>query len=194
LALWARSHWVEDEIIFARANKRLWWLRTYPGHLWIEVAAGWPCEERLRWFRSGDGRRMRPSIFYPGSSPSDNWTNWQFFGIHGFRSSWFTERYVNNGRAKWTMRLEDSEIYGRSEFNPPAVEQIPIRYSGVALPFWMPAVLFSIPPGLWAGARIVGNLRRRRRMRLRRCLSCGYDLRGSGEKCPECGEPVEAKE
>jgi len=55
--------------------------------------------------------------------------------------------------------------------------------------FWFvvfPAYLFAVPFGaalLWSGLR-TGSRRRRRR-----CLSCGYDLRGlPGGPCPECGK------
>jgi hypothetical protein len=32
---------------------------------------------------------------------------------------------------------------------------------------------------------------RRRRWRADLCPGCGYDLRGSAEKCPECGTPIQ---
>lgn len=38
--------------------------------------------------------------------------------------------------------------------------------------------------------RVVAAQRKRERQSwfyLSKCLGCGYDLRGSGERCPECG-------
>ncbi len=104
--------------------------------------------------------------------------------------SWFTNRFVNDGRAKWEVRVEDLERYGEVEFNPPAVELVPIRYSAVVMPLWMSVALFSIAPMALVGPRIVKGVRRRRRMKLGLCLGCGYDVRGMTDRCPECGEPL----
>jgi hypothetical protein len=51
---------------------------------------------------------------------------------------------------------------------------------------------------LGAGVLLVGYVvlawrrarERRRRWRQDLCPQCGYDLRGSAEKCPECGRPI----
>ncbi len=60
-------------------------------------------------------------------------------------------------------------------------------YWNLAIPFWIPVSLFSIIllPSL------VQSYRRRKRKKLGLCLKCGYDLRGSTKRCPECNTPIE---
>jgi hypothetical protein len=54
------------------------------------------------------------------------------------------------------------------------------------VPLWAIAIVSAILPGWW-----VVRYRRRRLVRQRQaanlCLRCGYDLRGSAGRCPECG-------
>ena len=54
-----------------------------------------------------------------------------------------------------------------------------------ASPFWALILLFAAA----AAIPVVGPLRRRRRLRRGLCETCGYDLRASPERCPECGTP-----
>jgi hypothetical protein len=59
----------------------------------------------------------------------------------------------------------------------------------VAVPFWFPAVA-SI--AALAVARRAGKRRRAARVRLDDlCPACGYDLRATPDRCPECGREAE---
>ncbi len=51
------------------------------------------------------------------------------------------------------------------------------------VPFWFLAAMFLVLP-VW---RMVSLVRIRRRTRTHRCLKCGYDLRATPDRCPECG-------
>ena len=53
----------------------------------------------------------------------------------------------------------------------------------VLIPHWVLALLSAVLPAAWA----VGRWRRRRTIAAGRCATCGYDLRATPEKCPECG-------
>jgi hypothetical protein len=50
-------------------------------------------------------------------------------------------------------------------------------------PFWFLAAVFLALPATWA----LGLIRTRRRSRENHCGGCGYDLRATPERCPECG-------
>jgi len=59
-------------------------------------------------------------------------------------------------------------------------------YWFVILPLWMPTLLFGAI--LWLPHH---RLRKRRKLGL--CVKCGYDLRGSTDRCPECNTLIETR-
>ena len=61
--------------------------------------------------------------------------------------------------------------------------QVPTPAQYVRLPWWLLAALTGAIPA----ARVLSAYRRRGRQRAGRCGRCGYDLRASPDRCPECG-------
>lgn len=63
---------------------------------------------------------------------------------------------------------------------------------GTIIPLWMPHLLLSAPP-LWCVARWLQSRQKRRLIGQQRCPRCGYDLRATPDRCPECGAVPEVK-
>jgi predicted amidophosphoribosyltransferase len=55
--------------------------------------------------------------------------------------------------------------------------------SAVVFPYWTMVALFIVGPFVWA-VRVRRLMTRRRLMC---CVNCGYDLRATPDRCPECG-------
>ena len=68
---------------------------------------------------------------------------------------------------------------------PPFAKVVATRATAVMFPHWAGALVFSVLPAI-AGVRWLRR-RRRRVAELGLCRVCGYDLRATPERCPECG-------
>jgi hypothetical protein len=106
-----------------------------------------------------------------------------------FNSATGNSRLWSWGLASWGQMMD----HGHHVLGIGIVHKAGIQYAGhtetidgVMVLHWLVAAAAMPVPILW--------IARRRRERLRRerglCMKCGYDLRGSVERCPECGAPA----
>jgi hypothetical protein len=63
------------------------------------------------------------------------------------------------------------------------------RFSAILLPYWALVVVLAILASGVGRAAWTGRHRRRHGL----CIACGYDLRASTGRCPECGKGIPAK-
>lgn len=96
---------------------------------------------------------------------------------------------------KWSIEFNRYRPFraptGRSWWKPITVREETMLYHGraIILKLWFLAVMTSALPACWT-IRVVPKVRARLRIRSIRCASCGYDLRASQARCPECGTPI----
>ena len=90
--------------------------------------------------------------------------------------------------APMTMFLGFGAIWSPADRTLPP-DMMPSDLLILVVPYWGVCLLSGILPAIWLplAAR---RFRRARRLRRGRCVACGYDLRASGDICPECGRSV----
>jgi hypothetical protein len=74
--------------------------------------------------------------------------------------------------------------YERAQYIPLARNAKPIGYLTLMMPHWFLVALFAIAPSIELRRRIKAS---RRRSGFGICRKCGYDLRATPDRCPECG-------
>ena len=103
-------------------------------------------------------------------SPSHAWQPAPWIGNAGSTLAW----------PRWTWKMPSHNTIAATGFLGSTI------VNEVRLPYWLLTLSAGILPGFWCWRRWKAN----RRQKAGLCLICGYDLRASPERCPECGTPV----
>lgn len=167
-ALWVRSHWVCDSVesqsLVPVGSGRYRFSDT-------AIALGTDYAVVTRQVEEGTG--MQPYDPLPAGWVWSRDPPPPPVARHTWRSRWFG----------WVMGFSFS--YGHSAPHPPDGEYF-YNFQAV-IPDWSLVLAAGLLPAWWA----VRRLRRcRRPVSAQVCIRCGYDLRGTPERCPECGALV----
>jgi hypothetical protein len=138
-------------------------------------ATGWPFQQRWAWER--DGRTARPTF-----DVTPRTRGGPVLGVE-WADGWVDLRTAGTASAgEWL--LPESRFYVFTASTGPS--------SLLSTTYALPIAAAAIPPLLWLPRWAWRRARTRRWQNAGRCTSCGYDLRRSGERCPECGAPTRA--
>jgi len=131
------------------------------------------------------------------------WVNsrWSFVNVsdpHSVRCSIRSNNLVFEYQASSLFISADRKAAFEYELAPPynsreGLKKCVFRFPGgelyaanIALPHWLLLITAATTPAV----DLVLLCRRRRKQQLDLCRKCGYDLRASPERCPECGTPI----
>ena len=179
--VWARSYWMTDRLALSAPvsgvhdQARLLLIGSEGGG--IDVRA-----ERIHFLRSPDAARF--------VSEHPSYLGFQA-GAYPILETWVSPEVPNRAGFAFHREAVTESILGVR--GPMSIGDKPIdRWTSSELiaPIWPLELLLALPPTF-----ALIRWRRRRNARLSgMCKGCGYDLRGTPQRCPECGLDVATKQ
>ena len=194
VALWVRSYWVQDEVRHSSAC--LWRAVSARGGLFVE---------RL-WLYERYGAVRNTYLSSPPyiETPLDYWDS-ESSGPRPARRWQWNRRHFSANLAAWFVHLSMTNrplwhfpfwpTAGRTQLvagtslttsDPGHTTEHWLIGHEAWVPYWLAAAIFAVLPAIHVRRRLLLWRTRARRL-AGLCPRCGYDLRASPGRCPECG-------
>ncbi|MGB7158498.1 MAG: hypothetical protein WBD40_10565 [Tepidisphaeraceae bacterium] len=179
IALWARGYFARDGLWYTPDSTR-YGLHSYRGRIWAWTLTVAPGPTAMVWTSPA---KMRAGFVW--DSAPDSWYD-QFIG---FRKGPDLDRDFLNapslGGPAGKQFLGLRYVHNDAWFPLAQLQQgyPAARSRALFVPHWMIALLTALLPAAW----LARSARARRRRRRGHCSACGYDLRATPGRCPECG-------
>jgi hypothetical protein len=162
-ALWVRSRWATDSLSFAHYPAYY-----YEPHAPPERLPDGMCFHTCFFENTTDCISVQWNAVHLEADPSSETKHYDRSDPGPFSVIWGDDRTGSLGRAGLHLAFWRSPV---------------LTGWTIGLPHWLILLLTGLIPG----RKLIGALRRRRRALRAVCVNCGYDLRATPDRCPECG-------
>jgi hypothetical protein len=190
--LWLRSYWFEDNPGYGRARRGMWCVSD-GGNICIACATVAPHTGNFCQYMDEKGNV--PTMTTPrtwGSSVSAahflilDQSLWRIGTLSSPKPtySWHRFEFV---RHQWQSK---EFMFTPLHFMPTGTTgRAWMTLTAVTVPYWAACVLLALLPATWVAQLWSRALYCSHGL----CRSCGYDLRATPDRCPECGRVVTTK-
>ena len=170
--LWSERGTVRRHVTYARAGERMW--STWSDEAAIETLSAdpWPGGDGFGVARSSPAHRGPEPILFV--DPTIQYKERLTVSL-----SWGTGRTLVNEDG--SVRLVQPGTWPGGRYSPQ------IDWFCLDVPYRTAAAATGSLPLAWLAVFAAGRVTRRRRRAAGLCARCGYDLRASADRCPECG-------
>jgi hypothetical protein len=196
VVLWVRSYWVLEYAgrVWRGYDERLAWehrqnIMVNGGGVLLQSGDSWNSTE---WVRSADAEfddQYKPGIHYYHRSVHDLDPPLAYPKVDG-EGDGPHEQDIDGGHQTWFGLLGFKWCRGSIDGAKTGVFRRGSKaWLEAVVPLWSLALMTSLLPAV----RVAAGVRRRRARRALAagvCRHCGYDLRATPNRCPECGKPV----
>ncbi|MDB5292429.1 MAG: hypothetical protein JWL69_3670 [Phycisphaerales bacterium] len=186
-ALWVRGNWNWDQLYLRTWNRTVWSFHCSEGRVTIRHYRNWPRPPLVRYVSGpivdplkADSSKLTGPIYAMnkfGGAHTRQWNWGQFDGSYGA----VCITVLPDGSAEWDAPMARFHSLATNAWSKP------MPFWQVALPHWVILVLLGVLPSsrlaAIAGPWLLLKFRRKEGC----CATCGYDLRATPDRCPECG-------
>jgi hypothetical protein len=184
-AVYVRAGTTADVVLLPVGGGRVWMITSHRGH-WLEIEsfAGWTGARAGR-FSGASEWNTGPFQLWLAARSSSHWR------IHYVEGQVILPRDAPGGEIATVASYDRARQAGfPGPLSNGDLRWVMLRGWKLNVPMGYPMGLAAVLPLGWVGARLAKRRRRVVRARAGLCARCGYDLRASEERCPECGEGV----